>query len=111
MAVTGTAEFEIGEELDDIELTWNDSDGVIRNFASGWTFEFKLGLIGSAANLTKTTGITPAATAPNVTIALAANDLDTIPAGDYIGQVRARRTSDNKDLITQFPVTIKAVVT
>lgn len=111
MTVTGNAQFEIGEELDDIELTWTDAEGGLRPFLTGWTFEFKIGLVGSAANVTKSTGITGANTAPNIIIALAANDLDAIPAGEYIGQVKAHRTADNKDLITQFPVTINAVVT
>jgi hypothetical protein len=103
-------EYEIGEELDDLAVTWTDSVGNIRDFASGWTFEFKLGVLGSAAVLTKTAGITGAATSPNIVIAFATEEL-VVAANTYTGQLRARRTSDSKDLFTQFPVTIKAVVT
>jgi hypothetical protein len=103
-------EYEIGEELDDLAITWTDSGGNLRNFASGWTFEFKLGVLGSAAVLTKTTGITGAATAPNVTIAFAPEEL-VVANNTYVGQLRARRTSDSKDLFTQFDMTIKQVVT
>jgi hypothetical protein len=103
-------EYEIGEELDDLAVTWTDSSGAIRNFASGWTFEFKLGVLGSAAVLTKTTGITGAATAPNVTISFAPEEL-VVASNTYVGQLRARRGSDSKDLFTQFDMTVKAVVT
>ena len=103
-------EYEIGEELDPLEITWLDADGNVRNFASGWTFEFKLGTIGQTALLTKTTNITGAATGPNVTINFAVDEL-VVVAGSYTGQLRARRTSDNKDLYTQFAMDIKAVVT
>jgi hypothetical protein len=113
MTVTGSAQYEIGEELDDIEITWTDAVGEVRDFAAGWTFEFKIGLVGSAANVTKITDIvgSDGPQGPNVVISFDANDLDTIPAGEYVGQLRARRTADSKDLITQFPVTISAVIT
>jgi hypothetical protein len=106
-------EYEIGEELDDLKITWLDplEDGSnIRDFSSGWTFEFKLGVLDSAAVLTKTTGITGAATAPNIIIAFAPEEL-VVAKNTYTGQLRARRTSDSKDLVTQFDMTIKAVVT
>jgi len=104
-------EYEIGEELDDIEITWNDSLGALRQFASGWTFELKIGALASAALVTKTTGITGANTAPNVRIAWSAGELDSVPAATYTGQLRARRTADSKDLFQQFDFTVKSVVT
>jgi len=103
-------EYEIGEELDDLQITWLDPLGAVRQFASGWTFEFKLGVLGSAAALTKTTGITGANSSPNVTVAFAVEEL-VLAASTYTAQLRARRTSDNKDLFTQFDMTIKPVVT
>lgn len=102
-------EYEIGEELDPLEITWLDAAGNVRNFASGWTFEFKLGNIGQAALLTKTTGITGASTGPNVTLTWAVDEL-VVPAGSYTGQLRARNAS-TKDLYTQFDMTIRPVVT
>jgi hypothetical protein len=104
-------EYQIGEELDDIQITWNDSLGGVRQFATGWTFELKIGALASAALVTKTTNIVGANTAPNVTISWAAGELDTLPAGTYTGQLKARRTADSKDLIQQFPFTMTAVVT
>jgi hypothetical protein len=103
-------EYEIGEELDNLDITWLDADGNVRNLSSGWTFEFKLGTEGKAALLTKTTGITGAATAPNVVIAWAVDEL-VVPAGSYRGQLRARRTSDNKDLMTKLDMVINPVIT
>jgi hypothetical protein len=102
-------EYEIGEELDPLEITWLDADGGVRNFASGWTFEFKLGTLGQAALLTKTSGITGNNNSPNVVIDFAVDEL-TVPAGSYKGQLRARNAA-NKDLFTQFDMTINAVVT
>jgi hypothetical protein len=49
-------EYEIGEELDNLDITWLDADGNVRNLSSGWTFEFKLGTEGKAALLTKRPG-------------------------------------------------------
>jgi hypothetical protein len=103
--------YEIGEELDDVKISWpNPETGEPRNFASGWTFEFKVGQLGQVATLTKTTGITGSATFPNIVISFAAGELE-IAAATYTGQVRARRTADNKDLICQFEFPVNQVVT
>ena len=104
-------EYEIGEELDPLEITWLDADGVVRDFATGWTFELKLGVLGQAAVLTKTTGITGSdgPQGPNVTIDFAVDEL-VVPAAAYTAQLRARNGA-TKDLITQFDMTIKQIVT
>lgn len=75
-------------ELPDVKLWWLDDDGTLINFASGYTFTFKLGRPGSAATFTKSTGITGAAGSgtetsgtPNVTISFTAAELDALAIG------------------------------
>jgi hypothetical protein len=103
--------YEIGEELDDVKISWpNPETGEPRDFSTGWTFEFKVGVLDSVAVLTKTTGITGAATFPNITIAFAADELN-IAAATYVGQIKCRRTADSKDLIQQFDFPVTRVVT
>ena len=103
-------QYEIGEELDDLQVTWLDPDGNVRNFSTGWTFELKIGQTGSAAVMTKTTGITGSATAPNLVVTFAAEEL-VMAAATYTAQLRARRTIDSKDLFQQFEMAIRPVVT
>lgn len=59
-------------------MSWYDRDNALIDFATGYTFEVKL-LLGTVVALTKTTGITGAATAPNVTVAWAAGELNPTP--------------------------------
>ena len=80
----------------DIQLWILDDDGALIDFSSGYTFAFKIGIRGQAADLTKTTGITGAAGAgtepsgtPNVVIAFTAGELDGLTAGRYHWQLRA----------------------
>lgn len=102
----------LGDELGDAELTWNDSDGTLINFASGWTFSVKVGTPGSAASFTKTTTITGASTAPNVTIAWATTgELNSLTAGGYTLQVVATQTSGSKTRTLQVPLAMLPVVT
>ena len=62
--------------------TWLDSDGDVIDF-TGDTFELKLVTMNGATTvLTKTTGITGAATAPNVIAQWGAGELDVTP-GTY----------------------------
>jgi hypothetical protein len=64
-------------------VTWLDGDGAIINFSAGYTFQVKLvNVVTGATVLTKTTNITGAATAPNVTVAWATSELN-IAAGTY----------------------------
>lgn len=95
-------------ELPDIRLWLTDDDGNLVNFATGYTFVFKLGRPGRTATFTKTTGITGAAGSgveppgvgvPNVTLTLAAAELDGLAVGNSTWQVRA--TSGGLDLIYQ----------
>lgn len=111
--MSSVARYVLGAELGDLAITWYDTDGTLIDFSSGWTFQVKVGVTGQAALVTKTTGITGAATAPNVTVAWAAtgdlNDITT--AGTYTVQVRATRTADSKVRTQQGNITLLAAVT
>lgn len=100
-----------GAELPDLTVEWKDATGAIINFSSGYTFELRLGIPGSAASLTKTTGITGAATAPNVWVAWASSgELNTLAPGFYHAHLRATRTSDGKLRVLKFGINIDAAV-
>lgn len=109
------AGYTVGAELPDITLTWYDSNNNLIDFSTGYTFTIKVGIPGSTALFTKTTGITGAATDPNVTIAWATTlELATLTVGTlYTAQVIARRTSDSKDRFFPggFPLIIESAVT
>lgn len=96
-----------GAELPDLSLTWWDSNDALIDFSTGYTFTVKVGVLGSAALFTKTTGITGAATDPNVTIGWStAAELTTLSAGTYAVQVIARRTADSKDRVFPTPISL-----
>ena len=93
------------QELPGLPIEWRDADDEIINFSSGWTFTARLAA-ASAPNVvlaTKTTGISGAATSPNVLIEWAAGVFDDLtPAADgstYLLHLYARRTSDSKDRV------------
>jgi hypothetical protein len=93
----------IGDELPSIEITWKDSNGNVIDL-TGYTFRLRLALDGVTA-LEKTAGITGAATAPNITIDWSVDELAALTGGQvYTAQLRARRTSDNKDRTLSFAV-------
>jgi hypothetical protein len=88
-------------ELPDVTITWQDSTGTVIPYATEpHTFTLRIdatptlvkGILGGDQ-----TGITVADTAPNVTIAFAAGDLDHVAPGVYAGQLWARRSSDGRD--------------
>jgi hypothetical protein len=59
------------------ELSWYDDDGTLIDFSDGgYTFSMKIGTPGTAAELSKTSGIVGAATAPNVTVSWSAGELN-----------------------------------
>lgn len=104
-------------ERPDIRLWLSDDDGSLINFASGWTFVFKIGYLGETALVTKSSGITGAAGSgvpppgvgtPNLTIGVTAGELDTIAASLYTGQVKA--TNSGLDRFYQFELQIRDVV-
>lgn len=99
-----------GAELPDIEVTWKDSDGAVIDFSTGFTFTVRLGQIGQVATLTKTTGITPSATTPNLVISWSNTEIESLAANTYTMEVIARHTSSGKDRKMHDQVTISPQV-
>ena len=100
-----------GAELDKMTVTWLDPDGDPYDFSSGFTFSLKVGDRGSTAVFTKTTGITGAATAPNLTVVWAiADELNDLTPGNHLLQIEAIRTSDSRSLFMQDTITIVEAV-
>lgn len=87
------------QELPALAFEWSDGSGNLIDFSTGWTFTATVCLIGtSAALVTKSSGITGSATAPNVTVDWSASDFSTLaPGKNYVVYLKARRTSDSKD--------------
>lgn len=98
------------QELPAIPVNWYDNTGTIRDFSGGWTFTAKVCNAGTPDTiaLTKTSGITGAATAPNITIDWSTTDFSTLTATStgtiYVVYLYARRTADSKDDV--FPGTL-----
>jgi hypothetical protein len=84
-------------ERPDSKLWLLGDDGNLIDFSSGYTFSFKIGRRGTAAVLTKTTGITGAAGSggeptgtPNVTIVYSAGEFAAVtPSPSYRWQLTA----------------------
>lgn len=100
-----------GAELPDAEITWLDSDGDIIDFSSGYTFQVKIGVTGSTALVTKTSGITGFAVAPNIVISWDVDELGTIAVGTYAMDIKANLTATSKDRIQSTTISIVGVVT
>jgi hypothetical protein len=87
-------EHTLGSELPDDAFEWTDAQNSLINFSTGWTFQVVVGFPNQTAVLTKTTGITGAATAPNVTISWADGELDDpLTAGTWPGWISATNTA------------------
>ncbi len=69
------------QESPAIQLTWKDSTGTPIDFSSGYTFKVMVSQL-STSLVNKTSGITGASTAPNITISWSANELN-ITEGIY----------------------------
>lgn len=101
-----------GAELGDLQITWQDENGEVIDFSSGWSFSLKLGKKNGAAVVTKTTGITGAAAAPNVVVEWATTgELNTAAVKSYDAQLTATRAGDGKQRIMQFTLRIIGPVT
>jgi hypothetical protein len=100
-----------GAELEDVLLTWNHpTTGLYTDFVSGWSFSALIGNVDEVNLVTKTLGFTPAATAPNLTIAWASGELDPLPVGVHTVDVQARHIATSKDRKTTFSLEIRAAV-
>lgn len=98
-----------GADLPDATFEWRDRLGALIDFSTGYTFVVKLGTPGSAATVTKSSGITGAATAPNVTVAWSTSgELNTLTPGVYTLDLIATRTSDSKQRILRDSLTVHA---
>jgi hypothetical protein len=99
-----TPVYTVGDELPSITIDWY-VDGVLIDL-TGHTFRLRVGR-GDTATVEKTTGISGAATSPNVTIDWSDGELATLDGGTtYTAQLRARRTSDNKDRTFVFRLNV-----
>ena len=91
------------QELPVSTVEWLDNTGATRDFSAGWTFTAKVCAASAATTvlLSKTTGITGAATLPNITIAWSTTDFSGLSASEtgaaYVCHLYARRTADTKD--------------
>lgn len=110
-----TIRYHTSAERPALEMWIQDDDGTLIDFSSGYTFELKIGATGSAALLTKTTGITGAVGSgteptgtPNVSVAWAAGELDITP-GAYGLQLTA--TTGGLDRVFTTPIRITGVIT
>lgn len=100
------------QELPDLALSWRSSDGQLIDLSASHTYQLR---VAEAATrrvvLTKTSGFTGAATDPNLTIAWSAGELSVLaPGRRYLAQIRARRTSDNKDRLLDFAIHVNRVL-
>lgn len=96
-------QMEQGQELPARTIDWYDADGTPVDFSSGWTFTVKVSAIAAPTTtlVTKTSGITGAATVPNVTIDWSTSELSSLTAAGarYVVRLIARRTADSKDRV------------
>ncbi len=93
--MSGPLRYYQGAERPALKLWLLDDDGTLIDFSTGYTFELKIGLVGQAALLTKTSGIVGAAGAgveptgtPNVTVSWTSGEL-AITVGAYSWQLKA----------------------
>ena len=78
-------------------VEWADRNGDLIDFSTGYTFQLKLVNVASGTvGLTKTTNITGAATAPNISVAWAVGDL-TVTTADGPHRVELRATASSRD--------------
>jgi hypothetical protein len=95
-----------GAALPDIILDWEDTTGDLIDFTN-YTIELDV-IANGTVLLNKTTGITGAATSPNITITWpATGELDQLDLGRYTAILTATRDSDAKQRKLRFPLTIE----
>jgi len=109
--MTTIPRFVQGADLPDLTIPWTDTNGAVIDFSTGYTFTLKIGKPPDPAVLTITSGISGAATLPNITVAWAVSGaLDSLAPGRWTGHLIATRTSDGKKRPMQFDFEIGAAV-
>lgn len=81
-----------------LSLEWLAADGSVIDFASGWVFTVTIGRGGEAV-VTKTSGITGAATSPNIVVTWGPRELAALGAGEYSIQIVALNVSTGRERI------------
>ncbi len=82
-------------EAPSFAVAWKDRDGNLIDFSSGYTFEIEF-VRNDEVVWSKTTGITGAATSPNVVVAWASGDLANLTSGvSYELHLTATDSSSN----------------
>jgi hypothetical protein len=89
-----TIQYVAGSELPSIDVTWRDSSGDVIDLTA-YTLSLRMQL-GSNDPILKVSGLTPAASEPNVVITWSDGELD-IPPGVYSCQLWAKRIADGLD--------------
>lgn len=98
-SLSSTASYVVGSNLPDVNLWWFDSDDSLIDFSSGYTFAVDITKAdGTSALATKTAGMAGAAGSgdgrassdvPNLTIAWANGEIDSLSSGSYVVTVTA----------------------
>lgn len=103
-------------ELPALQVWWYDDDNNLINFAAASGWELKIGQPGSAALLTKTSGITgsagtgtPGNGTANVAVEWSAGELATLTAGTYVLQLTA--TVGGGQRVLQAVIDVRDVIT
>ncbi len=92
-------DYERGAELEDATFAWTEPDGTsLIDFSTGFTFTLEVGVLAAGFTwLTKTSGISGAATDPNIVIEWTDAELAQVPTGTWTCRLTATRTSDSRD--------------
>lgn len=101
-----------GAALPDTAIDWEDDQGDLIDFSAGYTFQVRVASTpGATPVVTKTLGITGAATSPNITISWTTGEATALTAGLWQADIVATRTSDNKPRILRILLPIRAAIT
>lgn len=93
------------QELESMSLSWTEKVAGVNtpiNLSTGYTLTVYVADAGDPATIlvTKSTGLTGAATLPNYVIDWAIGDLSSLPTSrNYVVWAYARRNSDSKDRV------------
>lgn len=103
------AVYHAGATLPDLVLTWEDDEGEVIPFASGYTFALTVTPHDSETpSFPKSSGIIGADTDPNVTISWAATgEIGGLTPGDYDLEVLATRTADGRVRVFQGRIRVR----